>query len=75
MDELRVYQARGAQVLLDDRLDRSLALAQVALYAADEAQIALGVDEQLALPMTFPNSPNRIAKPTSLLYYESCRAS
>ena len=56
LDELQVHGAHRPQILLDHRLDRPPALGDIALQPADEAQVALGIDEQFALCLTFPNS-------------------
>ena len=46
-DELHVHGAHGVQVLLDDRFGGAPALDDVALQAANEAQVGVGVDEDL----------------------------
>ena len=45
-DELQVHRADGQLILLDDRLGRTAAR-RVALQAADEANVGIGVHEEL----------------------------
>ena len=47
LDEGDVHGPHRAQVLADDRFQAALALLEVALQPADEAQVAVGVDEDL----------------------------
>ena len=47
LHELVVHRAHRGEVLLDHRVDGAAAQLQVALEAADEAHVGLGVDEDL----------------------------
>ena len=46
-DELQVHGADGGEVLVDDHFGGAAALFDVALEAADEADVGIGVDEDL----------------------------
>ena len=47
LDKFQVHGADGGQVLVDDRLGGATALGDVALQAADEADIGIRIDEDL----------------------------
>ncbi len=47
LDKLHVHGADGGEVLVDDHLGRPAALGDVALQAADEADVGVGIDKNL----------------------------
>jgi hypothetical protein len=47
LDELEVHRLNGGQVLLDDFIQRPAAHVSVALDAADESNVRVGIDENL----------------------------
>ena len=47
LDELQVHRLDGSEVLVEDFVERAAALGHVAANAADEADVGVGVDEDL----------------------------